>query len=356
MSRADRLTDKLAGAEVDAVLITDLVNVRYLTGYTGSNGLALIGPDTRAFVTDFRYVEQAAEEVDPGFDRLKASVDLLEAIKDALPTGEVRLGFEAAHVSVREHERLRGLVPDRVELVGVTGLVEELRAVKDSAELAAIRAAAALADDAYGQLIAGRLVGRTERELALELEFDLRRRGAEQPSFSPIVAAGPHGALPHASPRAVEVRHGDLVVIDWGAQLDGYCSDCTRTVAAGHAGDHAREIYQLVLDAQLAGLDAVKPGAGGREVDGVARDRIEAAGHGENFGHGLGHGVGLDVHEAPRLSQRSDSVLAAGNVVTVEPGVYLSGEFGVRIEDLVLVTDDGREILTGISKELAVVE
>jgi Xaa-Pro aminopeptidase len=356
MSRADRLTDKLAGAEVDAVLITDLVNVRYLTGYTGSNGLALIGPDTRAFVTDFRYVEQAAEEVDPGFDRLKASVDLLEAIKDALPTGEVRLGFEAAHVSVREHERLRGLVPDRVELVGVTGLVEELRAVKDSAELAAIRAAAALADDAYGQLIAGRLVGRTERELALELEFDLRRRGAEQPSFSPIVAAGPHGALPHASPRAVEVRHGDLVVIDWGAQLDGYCSDCTRTVAAGHAGDHAREIYQLVLDAQLAGLDAVKPGAGGRDVDGVARDRIEAAGHGENFGHGLGHGVGLDVHEAPRLSQRSDSVLEAGNVVTVEPGVYLPGEFGVRIEDLVLVTDDGREILTGISKELAVVE
>jgi len=355
-ARADRLTNKLAGAEFDVVLITDLVNVRYLTGYTGSNGMALIGPDTRAFVTDFRYVEQAAEEVDPGFDRLKASVDLLEAIKDALPTGEVRLGFEAAHVSVREHERLRGLVPDRVELVGVTGLVEELRAVKDSAELAAIRAAAALADDAYGQLIAGGLLGRTERELALELEFDLRRRGAEQPSFSPIVAAGPHGALPHASPRAVEVRRGDLVVIDWGAQLDGYCSDCTRTVAAGHAGDHAREIYQLVLDAQLAGLDAVEPGAGGREVDGVARDRIEAAGHGEHFGHGLGHGVGLDVHEAPRLSQRSDSVLEAGNVVTVEPGVYLPGELGVRIEDLVLVTDDGREILTGISKELAVVE
>ncbi|HJS96604.1 MAG TPA: Xaa-Pro peptidase family protein [Solirubrobacteraceae bacterium] len=353
-ARADRLTEKLAGAGVDAVLITDLVNVRYLTGYTGSNGLALIGPDTRAFVTDFRYVEQAAEEVDPGFDRLKASVDLLEAIKDALPTGELRLGFEAAHVSVREHERLRGLVPDRVELVGVTGLVEELRAVKDPGELAAIRAAAALADEAYEQLIAGGLVGRTERELALELEFDMRRRGAEQPSFSPIVAAGPHGALPHASPRAVEVRRGEMVVIDWGAQLDGYCSDCTRTVAAGAADDHAREIYQLVLDAQLAGLDAVKPGADGREVDGVARGAIEAAGHGQHFGHGLGHGVGLDVHEAPRLSQRSDSVLEPGNIVTVEPGVYLPGDLGVRIEDLVLVTEDGREILTGISKDLKV--
>jgi Xaa-Pro aminopeptidase len=338
------------------VLITDLVNVRYLTGYTGSNGLALIAPDTRAFVTDFRYVEQAAEEVDPGFDRLQASVDLLEAIEEALPKASgLRLGFEEAHVSVREHARLRGLLPERIELVGVHGLVEGLRAVKDPSELSAIRAAAALADEAFEQLIAGGLVGRTERELALELEFDMRHRGAEQPSFPPIVAAGPHGALPHASPRAVKVQSGDLVVIDWGAQLDGYCSDCTRTVAVGAADDRSREIYQLVLDAQLAGLEAVKPGAGGREVDSVARDRIEAAGHGEHFGHGLGHGVGLDVHEAPRLAQRSDAVLEPGNVVTVEPGVYLPGELGVRIEDLVLVTDDGREIVTRISKELTVV-
>jgi Xaa-Pro aminopeptidase len=354
-ARADRLTEKLAGAGVDAVLITDLVNVRYLTGYTGSNGLALVAPDTRAFVTDFRYVEQAAEEVDPGFDRLKASVDLLEAIKDALPgSGELRLGFEAAHVSVREHERLRELLPGRIELIPVQGLVEELRAVKDPAELASIKAATALADEAFEQLISRGLIGRTERELALELEFDMRRRGAEQPSFSPIVAAGPHGALPHASPRAVEVRRGELVVIDWGAQLDGYCSDCTRTVAAGDADEHAREIYQLVLDAQLAGLDAVKPGADGREIDGVAREVIEAAGHGEHFGHGLGHGVGLDVHEAPRLSQRSDSVLEPGNIVTVEPGVYVPGDLGVRIEDLVLVADDGREILTAVSKDLTV--
>jgi Xaa-Pro aminopeptidase len=152
------------------------------------------------------------------------------------------------------------------------------------------------------------------------------------------------------------VNRGDMVVIDWGAQLDGYCSDCTRTVAAGEAGRHAREIYELVLDAQLAGLDAVKPGAGGREVDGVARQRIEAAGHGEHFGHGLGHGVGLDVHEAPRLAQRSDAVLETGNIVTVEPGVYLPGELGVRIEDLVLVTDDGREILTPLTKDLTVTD
>ena len=351
-SRADRLTERVTEAGVDAVVITDLVNVRYLTGYTGSNGLALIGANTRVFVTDFRYVEQAAEQVEPSFDRRRASLDLLEAIKDALPAGELRLGFEEAHVSVREHGRLRDLLPDRIELVGVHGLVEELRAVKEPGEIAAIRAATELADAAFEQFIAGGLIGRTERELALELEFDMRRRGAEGPSFAPIVAAGPHGALPHASPRDVEVRRGELVVIDWGAQLDGYCSDCTRTVAAGEIDERGAEIYQLVLDAQLAGLEAVTPGAGGREVDAVAREIIEAAGHGEHFGHGLGHGVGLDVHEAPRLAQRSESVLKPGNVVTVEPGVYLPGALGVRIEDLVVLTGDGREILTALTKEL----
>jgi Xaa-Pro aminopeptidase len=354
--RADELTDRLTGAGVDAVLITDLINVRYLTGYTGSNGLALIGPDTRAFVTDFRYVEQAAEQVDPGFDRLKASLDLLEALNDALPAGELRLGFEEAHVSVREHARLRELLPDRIELIGVHGLVEELRAVKEPREVAAIRAAAELAGAAFERLIAGGLVGRTERDLAVELEFEMRRQGAERPSFEPIVAAGPHGALPHASPRDVEVRRGEMVVIDWGAQLEGYCSDCTRTVAAGESTEHGAEIYAIVLEAQLAGLEAIKPGTGGRDVDGVARRRIEAAGHGEHFGHGLGHGVGLDIHEAPRLAQRSDAVLEAGNVVTVEPGVYLPGDLGVRIEDLVLVTEPGREILTPLTKELTVTD
>lgn len=355
-ARADRLTEKLAGAGVDSVLVTNLVNVRYLTGYTGSNGLALVGENIRAFVTDFRYVEQAEEEVDPSFQRLRASVDLLEAIKDALGQGEVRLGFEADHVSVREHERLRELLPERVELIGVRGLVEGLRAVKDPGEVAAIRAATALADAALERLIAGGLVGRTERDLALELEFGMRREGAEGVSFEPIVAAGPHGALPHASPRDVEVRRGELVVIDWGAQLEGYCSDCTRTVAAGAPSEHGAEIYQLVLEAQLAGLEAVAPGAGGRDVDAVARRMIDAAGHGEHFGHGLGHGVGLEVHEAPRLAQRSESVLEPGNIVTVEPGVYLAGELGVRIEDLVVVTEAGCDVLTSLSKELTVTD
>jgi Xaa-Pro aminopeptidase len=248
------------------------------------------------------------------------------------------------------------LLPERIELVATTGLVEELRAVKQPDEVAAIKAAAALADEAFAQLVANGLTGHTEQDLALRLEYEMRRRGARQASFEPIVASGPHGALPHARPRDEKVRAGELVVIDWGAQLDGYCSDCTRTLATGAIDSEGAEVYRLVLDAQLAGLEEVRPGAVGRDVDSVPRAAITAAGHGEHFGHGLGHGVGLEVHEAPRLAQPSEAVLAPGNVVTVEPGVYIPGRFGVRIEDLVVVTEDGREILTSVDKELTVVE
>jgi Xaa-Pro aminopeptidase len=352
MSRSERLADSLAAAGIDLLLVSELVNVRYLTGYTGSNGLAVVGPGVRAFVTDFRYVTQAAEQVDPSYQRYTAPLDLLEAIEEVLPPTGVRLGFEAAHVSVRGHARLRELLPDRVELVGVEGLVERLRAVKEPEEIARITAASVLADEAFEHVIAQGLSGRTERRVALAIDHEMRERGAQRAAFETIVAAGAHGALPHAQPRDVAIERGELVVIDWGAELDGYCSDSTRTLATGEIDPEAREIYDLVLEAQLAGLRAVRPGAGGREVDGVARGVIEAAGHGEHFGHGLGHGVGLEVHEGPRLSQRSDDVLRAGNVVTVEPGVYLPGRLGVRIEDLVVVTETGCEILGGIPKEL----
>jgi Xaa-Pro aminopeptidase len=352
-SRPERVIERLAEAQVDLMLVTNLVNVGYLTGYSGSNGLALIGPDTRAFITDFRYVEQAAEEVDPSFDRLRASLDLLDALADVLPAGdELRLGFEDAHASVRQHARLRELLPDRVELVGVTGLVERLRVVKEPEEIARIQAATELADAAFERLLEDGLVGRTEREVAIAFEHDMRLRGAQRPSFETIIAAGPHAALPHAQPRDVKIGAGELVVIDWGAQLDGYCSDCTRTVATGEVGETAREIYELVLEAQLAGLAGIRAGRSGRDADADARAVIQQGGQGERFGHGLGHGVGLDVHEAPRLSQRSEDDLQVGNVVTVEPGVYLPGQFGVRIEDLVVVTDDGSEILTSVRKDL----
>ena len=350
--RSERLASLLPGAGVDIMLVTDLVNIRYLTGYTGSNGLALIGSDTRSFFTDFRYVERAAVEVDPSFERHRASQDLLDAVPDALPGGSLRVGFEDAHVSVRQHGRLRELLEDHVELVPAGNLVEGLRAVKEPGELARIRAAAELADAAFENLVRRGIAGRSEREVALSLEQEMRALGAQRPSFDTIVAAGPSGALPHVEPRDVAIGSRELVVIDWGAELDGYCSDCTRTVATGEPGEEARRTYELVLQAQLAGVDAVRADAAGREVDSIARGIIEAADHGEHFGHGLGHGVGLEIHEAPRLSQRSEDTLRAGNVVTVEPGIYLPGRFGIRIEDLVTVTDAGCEVLTSVSKEL----
>jgi Xaa-Pro aminopeptidase len=354
--RAARAVERLAEAGADVMLVTDLVNVRYLTGYTGSNGLAVIGPESRKFITDFRYLVQAAEEVDASFERITAPQELVDSIAGALPPGDLSLGFEDAHISVRQHTRLRELLPEPVSLVAVSDLVEGLRAVKSPEEVELIRAAAALADAAFEDVVGQGLVGRTEREVALALEVAMRERGAERPSFETIVASGPHGALPHAAARDVRIEPGQLVVIDWGAQLDGYCSDCTRTLATGEPDEQAREVYALTLSAQLTGLEGVRAGASGREVDAGARRVIEEAGHGEHFGNGLGHGVGLEIHEAPRLSQRSDSVLQAGNVVTVEPGIYLPGELGVRIEDLVVVGERGGEILTSLPKELRVVE
>jgi Xaa-Pro aminopeptidase len=352
VSRADRLADAL---EVDALLVTNLVNVRYLTGFTGSNGMAVVGRDLRRFITDFRYTEQAASEVE-GFAVEPAPQDFNAAVSDGWPEGSVRLGFEDDQVSVRRHTRLRELLPDRVELVPAGGAVEALRAVKDAGEIARIRAAAELADAVYTMLRAEGLVGRTEREVALALENEMRRLGAEAPSFDSIVASGERGALPHAQPADVPIARGTLVTLDIGARLDGYCSDCTRTWATGDLPDDLAQAYALVLRAQEASLAAVRPGPEGREIDAVARDIIEAAGHGEHFGHGLGHGVGMEVHEAPRLARTGDEHLVAGNIVTVEPGVYLPGRGGVRIEDLVVVTEDGHDVLSGTTKELVVVD
>ncbi len=352
--RATRLAEKLTEIGADLMVVTSLVNVRYLTGFTGSNGMVVVGPDIRAFVTDFRYLEQSAAEVDGAFDRTIAQ-ELLDTIPDLLPPGELRLAFEDAQMSVRTHGRLREVAPERVELVAGGDAVESLRAVKDAAEIRGIGEASKFADAALRQIMEQGLAGRTEVSVAVALERAMEDLGAKQPSFSSIVAAGPHGALPHAQPRDVQIGPNELVVIDWGAELDGYCSDCTRTLATGDLPDATLETYDLVRQAQLAGLDAVTAGAGGREVDAAARDVISDAGHAEHFGHGLGHGVGMEIHEAPRLSQRSDSVLAAGNVVTVEPGVYLPGQFGVRIEDLVVVTDTACTILTSVPKELVTV-
>ena len=351
MTRADRLAERLRERELDALLVSDLVNLRYLTGFTGSNGFAVVGERLRRFVTDFRYVTQAAAQVQ-GFDREEGPRELLGALAEGWPDGELRLGFEDHVVSVKTHRRLRELLPEGVELVPAGTLIEGLREVKEPAELDAIRAAAALADDALEAVLERGVVGRTERAVALDLEQEMRVRGAEEPSFPSIVAAAEQGALPHATPRDVEIPSGTLLTIDWGARLDGYHSDCTRTYATGELPDELAAIHELVARAQAAALDAVRPGPTGAEMDAVARDIITAAGHGEHFGHGLGHGVGLAVHEGPTLSRvRGDTPLAPGHVVTVEPGVYLPGVAGVRIEDLVAVTADGRKVFSRLQKD-----
>jgi Xaa-Pro aminopeptidase len=353
VSRADRLEELLAERELDALVVTNLVNVRYLTGYTGTNGVCVVGPGLRAFFTDFRYVQQAERQVQ-GFDRERGKQDLLEEAAARLPKG--RVGFEDTQLTVSLHERLSGLVGEGVELVGAGRLVEQLRKVKDAEELERIRTAAALADECFREVVERGVVGRREREVAFELETAMRRRGAV-PSFPSIIAAGPNGALPHAEPGDDAIGRDTLVVMDWGAQLDGYCSDCTRTLATGSIPDAMAEVYELVRATQEATLGEVRAGAAGADVDGFARERIDAGGHGERFGHGLGHGVGLEVHEGPTLSRLSkDAALEPGNVVTVEPGVYLPDEFGVRVEDLVVVGADGPEILSSFPKELTQVE
>jgi Xaa-Pro aminopeptidase len=347
-ARADRLVDQLAERELDAIIVTNLLNVRYLTGFTGSNGVAIVSPDMRVFITDFRYVEQAQNQV-PDFELARGKQDLLSDVVKRLSG---RVGFDDTHVTVRQYERLQELVPEGVELVGAGGAIEELRAVKDSEELQHIRDAAELSDRVFQYLSSGPIVGRTEREVAVDLEHWMRLHGAERPSFPSIVASGPHGALPHAVPRDETIAADTLITFDLGCVVDGYCSDCTRTFATGEISDEMREVYKLVLSAQLSALEAVRPGAENRAVDAAAREPIAAAGHGDHFGHGLGHGVGLDIHEAPRLAQTVEGSLVAGNVVTIEPGVYIPGKFGVRIEDLVAVTDDGAEIFTHFPKDL----
>jgi Xaa-Pro aminopeptidase len=349
--RGDRLAALLAEDGLDQMLVTDLVNVRYLSGFGGTNGACLCGPDLRVFFTDFRYTERAESEVE-GWEVVTVTEDWLGGIAERLAG---RVGFEDHQVPVRLHRKLEEKVGDDVHLEPAGGTVEKLRRVKDEAELAAIAAAARLTDQVWEWALERGLRGRTERDVAAAAEARIRELGAE-PAFPAIVAAGPNGALPHAEPGEREIADGELVVFDMGAKLDGYCSDGTRTFAAGEPGEEAREVYGVVLSAQDSALRAISAGVSGESVDARAREAIAEAGHGDRFGHGLGHGVGLEVHEAPRLSQRSEDQLAAGEVVTVEPGIYLPGRFGVRIEDLVVVGEEGLRNLSGLPKELQIVD
>jgi Xaa-Pro aminopeptidase len=355
--RLARCRALLAERELDGLLVTDRYDVRYLSGFRGEDTTLVIGSDVALIVTDSRFFEQVREEV-RDFELVEhKGPDLLgrsaAAAAERIHAG-LALGYQAAALSHAAYRSLRRA--HRGRLKDVRRQVTRLRVVKDSAEVEAIAAAAALVDLALGVVVGEGLVGRSETEVAWRLLEEFRARGAEGESFPAIVAAGDHGAQGHAIPGERRIKAGELVVIDTGARVDGYCSDITRTFAAGRVTKAHRRLYDVVLEAQLAAVAAVRAGAHGRDdVDAAAREVITAAGYGDHFGHGTGHGVGLEVHEAPNLGSIRGDRLEAGMVCTVEPGIYLEGDAGVRIEDTVLVTADGCERLTEYPKELQVV-
>jgi Xaa-Pro aminopeptidase len=354
--RRDALRDLLRGAELDALLVTDLVNVRYLTGFTGSHAAVLVhagddadrGEDRTVLATDGRYTTQAAHET-PDL-RVLVTRDCGAAL---LEGRDGAIGFDSAHVTVDGHTELTAALTAG-ELRRAPGLVETLRAVKDAGEVDALRQACAVGDVALAGMIAagGLRAGRTEREVARDLEERMREAGAEGPSFDTIVAAGAHAAIPHHRPTDAPLADGDLLTMDFGALVDGYHSDMTRTLVVGTPEDWQRDLHDLVAEAAAAGRAALAPGVATRDVDAAARDVIAAAGFGEQFVHGLGHGVGLVIHEAPAVSSTATATLEAGMTVTVEPGVYLAGRGGVRIEDTLVVTDDGAAALTHSPRDL----
>lgn len=353
MERIDCIRKQLEAKKADVFLVTNPVNRRYLTGFTGSAGLVWISTDKQAILTDFRYIEQVKTEC-PDWELVKIE-DPINTLKALISEQNInKIAYEKDHVTVGQLQQWEEKLS--VEFIPIAGWVQELRMIKDKEEIEYIRKAAKIGDEAFADLLPNIRPGTTERDLALELEFLMRKAGADGMSFEPIVAAGPQSALPHARPGERILSVGDFVVFDFGCIVKGYCSDMTRTVVIGEPEEKHLIIYDLVLKAQMESLSAVAPGRTGAEIDAIAREIINDAGYGEYFGHGLGHSVGLEIHENPRLSKNDNTILRPGMVVTVEPGVYLPDFGGVRIEDLVVVTEEGYEVLTSTFKELYVVE
>jgi Xaa-Pro aminopeptidase len=340
--------DRLRGLLEEPLLVTNLVNVLYLTGFDSSNAALFVEPDRTRLFTDFRYIETA--QAIEGVEAVQTKRSLIGWLADEL---DGRIGFESDVLPWSLSEQLR---EGGLELVPREGLVEQLRAVKDEGELATFRRACAITDRMFERLVSEvPFVGRRERDVAWDIIRIYHEEGADEPAFEAIVGSGPNGALPHARAGDRVIGAGELVVIDTGCRVGGYLSDYTRTLATGDIDGEMRAAYDVVRAAQQAGLDAIRAGAEGVDVDAAARDVIEGSDFNGAFGHGLGHGLGLDVHEAPRLSTESPDTLVAGNVVTVEPGVYLPGRFGIRIEDDVIVTEDGLENPVRFTKELVTV-
>lgn len=352
MSRLTKLRTKMTSEKLDAFLCMRPENRRYLSGFTGSAGMLLITQDQAFLLTDFRYLEQAAAQA-PEFQVVKIGNEPFKTLAE-LNQGIEVLGFEGDFVTFEEYGKLEQNFA-RTRLVSRPELVNHLRSVKEPSEIELIRQAVRIADDAFSEILQFISVGQTEAEIALHLEFTMRQAGASGPSFDFIAASGWRSAMPHGVASSKKVQQGEFLTLDYGAIYQGYCSDITRTVCLGEPDEKQRALYDTVLAANRAGIAAVRPGLTGKEVDAAARKLIEDAGYGEYFGHGLGHSVGLAIHEGPNLSPREERVLEPGMVVTVEPGIYLPDYGGVRIEDMVLVTEQGCEVLTKAPKDLIII-
>ncbi|PJK17601.1 Xaa-Pro dipeptidase [Chryseomicrobium excrementi] len=347
-----KLRQALQQADLPALLVTSAHSRRYLTGFTGTAGVAVITANEAFFITDFRYTEQANDQIE-GYEIIEQKTTLIEAVAQLVEDKQLtKLGFEQDAMTYAEYDRYANAL--KAELVPTSGLVEKIRLIKTEDELTIIKQACKIADDAYEHILTFIKPGMTELEVSNELEFFMRKQGATSSSFDIIVASGTRSALPHGVATDKVIESGDFVTLDFGAYYNGYVSDVTRTLAVGQPSDKLKEIYQVVLDSQLLALEKIKPGMTGKEVDAISRDYIASKGYGEAFGHSLGHGIGLEVHEGPGLSSRSDVVLEPGMVITIEPGIYLPGIGGVRIEDDALVTETGVEKLTHTSKELVI--
>ena len=350
--RLAKLRQLMAKRGIDAFLAMRPENRRYLSGFTGTAGTLLVTATQALLFTDFRYTEQAAEQA-PQFEVMMAGADLFGALAGQ-ELAMRHLGVEGDFITHEEYGKLQQALP-QVDLVSCPELINDLRAVKDAGEIAMIREAVRIADESFNRILQSLQIGQTEEEIAVEMEFNMRRVGASGRSFDFIVASGSRSAMPHGVASPKKLQAGEFLTLDFGAVYQGYCSDITRTLCLGEPDEQQRAIYNIVLAANRAGIAAVRPGRTGKEVDAEVRRLIEEAGYGPNFGHGLGHSVGLAIHEGPNLNSREERVLEPGMTVTVEPGIYIPGWGGVRIEDLVVVTENGCEVLTRSPKELIVI-
>ena len=355
LSRQRQLRAELADHSLDALLVTHLPNVRYLCGFTGSAGILLLGPRKPLFITDGRYTEQAHQQVVGAKIVISKGPALDAVVQQIVKLKLAAIGMEADHVTVAQRSRLKRMLPSKTKLRETSGIVERLRMIKDAGELAAIRKAVNLGAELFDVVLQAIRPGVRESEVAAELEYEARRRGAEGMSFETIVAGGPRSALPHGVASQGAIPESGFVVLDYGVILGGYCSDQTRTVHVGKPSSEARKWYEAVLESQLAGVKAVKAGVTAGEVDKATRDVLRRAQLGRFFSHSTGHGVGLEIHEIPRVASGHREVLQPGMVITIEPGVYFPGKWGIRIEDMVAVTAGGCDVLTPTGKDLLAV-